>query len=47
MELKEQILRAMDKNSKLTPADLAMMFDTTQETVEAFCQEIMSHDLPA
>ena len=40
MELKEQILRAMDKNSKLTPADLAMMFDTTQETVEELIEQL-------
>ena len=33
MELKEQILRAIDKNSKLTAKDLALMFDTTPETV--------------
>ena len=40
MELKEQILRAMDKNSKLTPADLAMMFNTTPETVEELIEQL-------
>ena len=40
MELKEQILRAMDKNSKLTPADLAMMFDTTPETVVELIEQL-------
>ena len=40
MELKEQILRAMDKNSKLTPTDLAMMFDTTPETVTELIEQL-------
>ena len=33
MEIREKILRAIDRNSKLTPADLSKMFGVTEQEV--------------
>ena len=38
--MREKILQAIDKNSKLTPADLAAMFGSTTEEVTAVIKEL-------
>ena len=38
--LKEKILKAIDKNSKLTAAELAVMLGSTEEEVAAVIREL-------
>lgn len=38
--MREKILQAMDKNSKLTPEDLAAMFGSTKEEVQNVIKEL-------
>lgn len=40
MELKEQILRTIDRNSKLTPAELAIMLGCGEDAVAAALAEL-------
>lgn len=38
--MREQILKAIDKNSKISPADLAIMLGSTEEEVKAVIKEM-------
>lgn len=45
ISMKERILAAIDKNSKLSPADLAIMLGSTEEEVTALIKEMETNSV--